>query len=113
MSILIAVLIGTFLTLMFTKVAARFPEQGLPEAMESRRTRKIFTIFLPVIASLWFTAGLLTLLGFIDILSRFINPDISKVILMLLFLAVVGFIIQLPTKKVMYLLEIILLVKSL
>lgn len=110
MSIIIAIFIGLALMYLDTKVFARFAGRGLPEIIDNKM-KKPYKISLLVGFSLfWFTAGLLSLLGFIDILHRFINPELSKFWLMAIFLAVICFVIQLPTQKVMYLLEIVLLI---
>lgn len=110
MSIIIAIISGMVLMYLDIIVFARFPGKGLPEIIENRVKKPLKIIFLIGLSFFWFTAGLLTLLGYIDILHRFINPDLSKVWLLVIFLVVICFVIQLPTQKVMYLLEIILLI---
>ncbi|MDM5327325.1 GerAB/ArcD/ProY family transporter [Neobacillus sp. CF12] len=107
-SILIAMIIGMGLMYVDTIVYARFPGQGLPEILEQGLNKPLKIIILVSFSSFWFVAGLLSLLGYIDILHRIINPELSKVWLLAAFLVVLGFVIQLPTQKVMYLLEIIL-----
>lgn len=110
MSIIIAIFISMGLIYLNTKVYARFLGRGLPEIIDNK-LKKPFKISLFVgFSTFWFSAGLLSLLGFIDILHRFINPELSKVWLMAIFVAVICFVIQFPTQKVMYLLEIVLLI---
>lgn len=107
-SMLIATVIGIGLMYLDTIVYSRFPGQGLPEILEHGLNKPLKIIILFSLSSFWFIAGLLSLLGYIDILHRIINPELSKVWLLVAFLAVLGFVIQLPTQKIMYLLEIIL-----
>jgi spore germination protein KB len=112
MSILIATISGMILMYLDSIVFARFPGQGLPEIIENRMKVPFKIILFAGFSIFWFTAGLITLLGYIDILHRFINPDLPKVWLMVVFLAAICFVIQLSTQKVVYLLEIILLLNG-
>jgi spore germination protein KB len=107
-SMVISTIIGMGLMKLDTIVYSRFPGQGLPEILEHGLNRSLKIIILVSFSVFWFIAGLLSLLGYIDILHRIINPEMSKVWLLVAFLAVLGFVIQFPTQKVMYLLEIIL-----
>jgi spore germination protein KB len=107
-SILLAIVIGIGLMYLDSIVYSRFPGQGLPEILENRLNKPLKIIILVSFSVFWFIAGLLSLLGYIDILHRIINPELSKVWLVVIFLVVLGFVIQLSTQKVMYLLEIIL-----
>lgn len=110
LSIVIAIVIGMVLIYLDTIVFSRFPGKGLPEILENRMKKPYKIIMLVGFSLFWFSAGLLTLQGFIDILHRFINPELSKVWLLSAFLLIICFVIQLPTQKVIYLLEIILII---
>ena len=109
LSMLLAIVIGIGLMYLDTIVYARFPGQGLPEILDLGLNKPLKIFVLVGFSFFWFIAGLISLLGYIDILHRIINPELSKVWLLVAFLVVLGFVIQLPTQKVMYLLEIILL----
>jgi spore germination protein KB len=110
MGILIAIPIGFFACIVFCKAISKFPEQGLPEIIDRFINRKVKIGILLLLSCSWMIAGLLTLLGFIDIVNRFINPEISKVFLIMIFLVAICFVLQLPTQKIMYLLEIIMFI---
>jgi spore germination protein KB len=109
-SIVIASVVGMALMYADTVIYARFPGLGFPEIIKNRLNKPLRILILVTFAVFWFFAGLLTLLGYIDILHRFINPELSKVLLLAVFLLILCFVIQFPTKKVMYLLEIILFI---
>lgn len=109
-SIIIAIFAGMLLMYIDAKVYARFPEQGFPEIVNYRMKMPLKILVLVGFAIFWFSAGILTLFGYIDILHRFINPELSKVWLLVIFLLILCFVIQLPTKKIMYLLEITLII---
>jgi spore germination protein KB len=108
--ILIAIPVGLVLCFFFSKSMSKFPEQGLPEILDHLSNRIIKLAFLVFLSCIWFTAGLLSLLGFIDIVKRFINPEISEILLASLFLVAICFVVQLPSQKVMFLMEIILFI---
>lgn len=109
-SILIATVIGMGLMYLDAKIYSSFPGQGLPEILENRLNKPLKVIIFVGFSLFWFSAGLLTLLGYVDILHRFINPEQSKTVLLLIFLLILCFVIQMPTQKIIYLLEITLII---
>jgi hypothetical protein len=108
MGILIAIPIGFLACVVFCMAISKFPEQGLPEILGHFVNRKIKIGILFLLSCSWIIAGLITLLGYVDIVNRFINPEISKIFLVFVFFVPICFVFQLPTQKVMYLLEIVL-----
>lgn len=112
MGMIVALPLGLFFTIATVKLLGKFPEQGLPELLNSSFGKKFKTAVLVSLACIWFSAGLITLLGFIDILNRYINPEIKKIYLVLPFLVAVLFVIQMTTQKVMYLLELVLFINT-
>jgi spore germination protein KB len=109
-SIVLAIGVGMALMYVDSLVFARFPGQGFPDIIHNQLNKPLKIVILFTFSLFWYFAGLLTLLGYIDILHRFINPELSKVWLLAIFLFILCFVIQFPTKKVMYLLEIILVI---
>jgi spore germination protein KB len=109
-SMVIAIVVGMALMYVDSRVFARFPGQGFTDIIHDRLNKPLKILILVTFSLFWYFAGLLTLLGYIDILHRFINPELSKVWLLAIFLLILCFVIQFPTKKVMYLLEIILVI---
>lgn len=113
MAILIAIPIGLSLNFLYSRSISKFPGLGLPEIAEKffkHRWLKIIHFF--TIQTAWFSAGLITLVGFIDILNRFINPEMPKLMMLAIYLAAIFLIIQLSTERVMYLLEIVLFLNT-
>ncbi|WP_040209594.1 GerAB/ArcD/ProY family transporter [Neobacillus jeddahensis] len=112
MGVLIAIPIGIALNYLFSTTLTKFPQQGLPEIISLLKHHWFGVVHLVGIQLVWFTAGLITLISFIDILTRFINPEMPKLLLLTIFLAALFLIIQMPTDRVMYLLEIILFLNT-
>lgn len=112
MAIIIAIPLGLMLNYFYCTAINKFPGQGLPEILSGGKHQWFKIIHLGSIQILWFSAGLITLIGFTDIIQRFINPEMPNVILILIYLAAIFLIIQMPTQRVMYLLEIILILNT-
>jgi hypothetical protein len=112
MGILLSIPIGLLLSFLYSKAFSKFPGQGLPDLLADSKHHRLKLLHLASIQVLWFSAGLITLLGFIDILSRFINPEAPKLVILSIYLAAICLIIQLPTKKVMDFLEIVLVLNA-
>ncbi|MCM3566911.1 spore germination protein [Neobacillus mesonae] len=113
MGVLIAIPLGFSLNVVFSKMISKFPEKGFPEIFSIAGKKRWF-IILPfgIISLITFSSGLISLLGFVDILRRFVNPEMPYVYLLSIFLTGVLLIIQLPTDRVMYLLEIVLFLNT-
>jgi hypothetical protein len=112
MGVLIAIPIGMVLNYLYSTAITKFPEQGLPEILANSKHRLLKILHLSSIQLIWFSSGLITLIGFIDILNRFVNPEMPKLSLLAIYLAAIFLIIQLPTQKVMYILEIVLFLNT-
>jgi hypothetical protein len=108
MALIIAIPIGTGFSFLLSKAMSSFPEQGLPEILGQLKHKWIKNVILSFLPIFWYSAGVLTLIGFVDILERFINPEAPKLLSLSIYLAALCLIIELPTQRVMYLLEIIL-----
>ncbi|MFK9090438.1 GerAB/ArcD/ProY family transporter [Bacillus salipaludis] len=112
MGVVIAIPIGVALNYFYSTAINKFPEQGMPEILANAKHRWLNILHLGSIQLLWFSAGLITLIGFIDILSRYVNPEMPKLGLLVIYLAAIFLIIQLPTERVMYFLEIVLFLNT-
>lgn len=111
MGIILSIPIGITLTVIYSRSLSKFPGQGLPEIMaDSNRWLK--AALFGSIQLAWLSAGMISLFGFIDILNRFVNPDMPKISMLLIYLAAIFLIIRLPTDRVMYLLEIVLFLNT-
>ncbi|WNS42566.1 GerAB/ArcD/ProY family transporter [Paenibacillus sp. MMS20-IR301] len=107
-SILVAVAVGTLFLYLFSKVINKFPGQGLPEIFSSGLPKLLASPLILVYAFLWFMAGALILLSFVDITLRFISPDTGPYAVLLGFLAVVCLCSRIDSLSLLYGLEITL-----
>lgn len=90
MSILIAIPVGLLCMFIFIKLIQKFPNEGLPEILNSTFPRWLSTILLILYGLGWFFSSVITLVSFVDITSRYINPDVAPQIVLIGFLVVVG-----------------------
>lgn len=111
MGMIISIPIGIILSFIYSRSLSKFPGKGLPELMENSN-RWLKALLFGSIQFAWFSAGMIGLIGFIDILRRFINPDMPKLSILAIYLAAIFLIISLPTARVMYLLEIVLFINA-
>ncbi|AZU61772.1 hypothetical protein [Neobacillus mesonae] len=113
MGVLIAIPIGFGLNIMFTKAITKFPEKGFPEIFAAAVGKRwLITLLFGIISLTTFSAGLISLLGFVDILRRFVNPEMPFLFIISIFLFGILLIIRFPTDRVMYLLEIVLFLNT-
>ncbi|WP_150270218.1 hypothetical protein [Paenibacillus tepidiphilus] len=104
----LAVLSGTLITFMFTAVIRKFPGKGVPEIFAASLPKFTVPPLLVIFGLLWCTAGLITLLSFVDITLRFISPDTRPLIVLLSFLVVVCFSVRMEPLSLLYGLEMML-----
>ncbi|WP_309119520.1 GerAB/ArcD/ProY family transporter [Paenibacillus sp.] len=111
-SILIGIPLGGLMLFVFVRLFSRFPKQGLPEIMAGALPRWIGAPFLLLQTALWFVGGFVILLYISEVTKRFINPDFAPVEALALFLTVVVLLANMPSTKVLYLMEIILVLAA-
>lgn len=111
-SIFISTAIGALLLYGFTKGIAGFKGQGLPEIFNANLPR-FFSFFLLIMyACFWFSAGIITMLSFVDITVRYISPDISPYAVIVGFLLLAVICCRLSSESILYGLETILFLST-
>ncbi|MBP2000721.1 hypothetical protein J2Z69_001752 [Paenibacillus shirakamiensis] len=108
MSILISIPIGTVLLILFTKLMSKFPQQGLPEILNGNLSGFVSRPLLVLYSTIWFVAGLITILAFVDITMRYISSDVPSYIVILGFLLIICFSMRMRTESILYGLEVLL-----
>ncbi|WP_458412952.1 GerAB/ArcD/ProY family transporter [Schinkia sp. CFF1] len=110
MAILLATPIGMTLTIMFARLMSKFPQKDFPEIIGLLGIKWLQMFILVFFSLVWFSAGSITLNAFITISKRFINPSAPTYSLLFIFLVAIVFAIQLKSDRILYLLEILLIV---
>ncbi|GGA29651.1 GerAB/ArcD/ProY family transporter [Paenibacillus physcomitrellae] len=108
MAIVIAIPLGVLMTFLFIKGMNKFPSQSLPAVFNAHFPKAISATALLLYASLWFTAGLITLISFVEVTLRYVSVDVEPTMIMLLFLAVVCLCMRINSESLLYGLEVLL-----
>lgn len=109
-SILIAIPAGAAMFFAFTSLFSRFPGKGLPEILEEAAPVWLGKPFLLIQSVLWGVAGLIVLLYISDVAERFVNPGFAPLEALSLFLIATVLFAHLPSMKLLYMIEILMMV---
>jgi spore germination protein KB len=109
LSILLAVPAGGLSVMLFVWLISHFPKQGLPEIMGSF-SPWVARPFILLQSALWFFGGSIVLMYISEVVKRFLNPDFTPTESLVLFLTIVILFANLPSEKILYMLEIITVV---
>ena len=113
MAIFIAPFIGLLTMYIFSTSLSKFPNQGLPEILKGSLPKWIVSTLLIFFSCNWLMASLDRLISFSYIIKRFVNPDMSLFILQIGIILVVSFGALLKTEKILFLLEMLLVINVL
>ncbi|HZG78150.1 MAG TPA: GerAB/ArcD/ProY family transporter, partial [Paenibacillus sp.] len=111
-SILIGIPAGAAMLIVFVLLFRRFPRQGLPEILNLAVPPWLGKPFMLLQTALWFVGGFVMLLYISEVTKRFINPDFAPVEALALFLTVVVLFANMPSDRILYLVEIILILAA-
>ncbi len=111
MSMLIAIPISMSLCACMIWAMSRFPQQSITEIAARLLPKWLEKTVLLYFLVMWYLAGLITLYYFSDITKRFINPDFSPFEAMLLYAIALMFMIQMESRRALYMLEILLVLQ--
>ncbi|WP_413365059.1 GerAB/ArcD/ProY family transporter [Lysinibacillus sp. 3P01SB] len=109
-SMLLAVVAGTILITLFTRFFNSFPGMALPELLQKTSARWFHLPVVFLLAVMWFIAGLITLITFTFLLIRYLSPEMPIIQIGLTIIIPVIFGALMKTARVLYTVEIILLI---
>ena len=111
-SMLLSVAAGVFLVTLYTKFFLQYPGKTLPELLEKTTSKWFYLPFVFLLAVLWFVAGLITLITFTFLLIRYLSPEMPIIMICLTLLFVVIFGCIMKTDRILYTVEMILIITS-
>lgn len=109
-AVLLSVVIGTMMMTLFVKGLEKFPGKSFTEIMKFSFTNKLNYAIVPLISTFWLIAGLITILSYTNINIRYFNPEIPPIASLVLFLVFCLTIMLMPSRKVLYFIEIMVLI---
>lgn len=108
-AMIIAVFAGTFLVFSYTRFFNNFPGMTLPELLQKTTAKWFYQPFILILALTWFIAGMITLITYTFLLIRYLTPEMPIIQICLSILLAVIFGCLMKTDRVLYTIEIILL----
>jgi spore germination protein KB len=112
LSILLSIPIGILFILSFMKLLSKFPGEGLPEILNNTLPKIVAAPALFSFLILFVGARMIELITFTEIIRLYVNQEYSQVYLMLMFIVVTCIGVLLPPERMMYLLELILIINT-
>ncbi|TVX98977.1 GerAB/ArcD/ProY family transporter [Paenibacillus cremeus] len=110
LGMLLSLIIGPLLGYIFTKSFSRFKKKGLPEVLSQFVPKYVMVPVLAYLSCMWFAAGSIVIVTYTLVIKRYIMPDMPQELLLLFFMAAVCYCALKPTRTVLYLLEVILMI---
>lgn len=101
---------GSLVMYWMTRIFNRFPGKGYPELLKEYTSKWIAKPLLFCTVLVWFTAGLITLITYSQLLKRFLNPDMPIMGIISMMLVFVSFGILMNSKSVLYTVEVVFLI---
>ncbi|TSI05116.1 GerAB/ArcD/ProY family transporter [Lysinibacillus sp. BW-2-10] len=108
-SMILSVVVGTIIITVYTRFFNNFPGMTLPELLQKTTAKWFYNPFIFLLGILWFIAGMITLITFSFLLIRYLTPEtpITQISLVLTISVIFGCLMK--TNRVLYTIEIILI----
>lgn len=107
-SILLSIVFGLVLVYIYVNFFNRFPGKDFPQLLKEYTPSWVYFPVILLIASVWFTGGLITLITYTFMLKRFLTPDMSIMWIATSFLIVISFGVLMHSQNILYTLENVL-----
>ena len=112
MGLLLSMPAGVLLVILYTRFFLKYPGKTLPELLEKTTSKWFYLPFVFLLAVLWFVAGLITLITFTFLLIRYLSPEMPIILIALTLISAVIFGCVLKTERVLYTVEMIMIITS-
>jgi len=106
-SIILALIAGIILTYIIVALFSQFPEMGMPEILYAYTPKWFAVPTLLFLSAAWFMAGLVTLTTYVFIITRFLTPEMSILLVIASFILVITYGILMNLRNILNLLEFI------
>ncbi|MBD8004383.1 GerAB/ArcD/ProY family transporter [Bacillus norwichensis] len=108
-SMLLSLIFGLILLYITGNFFSKYPGKDFPSLLKEYAPSWMYWPFNLLIACVWFSAGLITLVTYSFMLKRFLTPEMSITWIAISFLIVVSFGVLMNTESVLYTVENVLL----
>lgn len=106
-TMIIALFFGVFMNWALITSFKAFPGKSLPQVLMLHLSKWISIPALIILGVTWYVSGLQTLITYIDILLRFLTPEMSVYLVIAMFIPVVTFGIIMQSRNILFTLELV------
>ncbi|PIC64829.1 MFS transporter permease [Sporosarcina sp. P13] len=106
-SMVLALFFGVFINWALIRSFKAFPGKSLPQILDLYVNRWISIPILLVLGTIWYIAGLQTLITYVDLLLRFLTPEMSVFTTLSMFIVVISFGVIMKSRSILFTLELV------
>ncbi|PIC83200.1 GerAB/ArcD/ProY family transporter [Sporosarcina sp. P1] len=106
-TMIIALFFGVFMNWALITSFKAFPGKSLPQILTLYLSKWIAIPALFIFGVIWYVSGLQTLITYIDILLRFITPEMSIYLVIAMFIPVITFGIIMQSRNILFTIELV------
>ena len=107
-SMIIAIIIGVFLTVTVINLFRHFPNMTFPEILKKYTSKWFYYPVLFYFAISWYAAGLITIATYVLLFNTFLSYETSITVTTLAFILIISFGVLMKEKSVLYTVELVL-----
>ena len=106
-TMIIALFFGVFINWALITSFKAFPGKSLPQILSLYLSKWISVPALFFLGVIWYVSGLQTLITYIDILLRFLTPEMSVYLVIAMFIPVITFGVIMQSRNILFTLELV------
>ncbi|PIC99135.1 MULTISPECIES: GerAB/ArcD/ProY family transporter [unclassified Sporosarcina] len=106
-TMIIALFFGVFMNWALITSFKAFPGKSLPQILSLYLSKWITIPALFILGVIWYVSGLQTLITYIDILLRFLTPEMSVYLVIAMFIPVITFGVIMQSRNILFTLELV------
>lgn len=106
-TMIIALFFGVFMNWALITSFKAFPGRNLPQIFTLYLSKWIAIPALFILGVIWYVSGLQTLITYIDIILRFITPEMTVYLVIAMFIPVVTFGVIMKSQSILFALELV------
>ncbi|ARF17012.1 GerAB/ArcD/ProY family transporter [Sporosarcina ureae] len=107
-TMIMALFFGVFMNWALINSFKAFPGKNLPQILSTYVSKWVSIPALLVLGTIWYIAGLQTLITYIDIMLRYLTPEMSIYIIIGMFVLTISFGVIMQSRSILYILELVL-----
>ncbi|WP_153731399.1 GerAB/ArcD/ProY family transporter [Sporosarcina obsidiansis] len=107
LTMIMALFFGVLINWLLIRTFSSFPGKSLPQILDLYVSKWVSLPALFTLGVVWYTAGLQTLISYVDLLLRFLTPEMSVYTIFATFVLVISFGMVMQSRNVLSTLEVV------